>query len=302
MRICDQCGLSMGDSATFCPVCGARPDAPSPPASAACAICGHPGPLVDVDGTPLCAACRGELELLVDRDGHAEVSATAPGSNGQAEMARARTIRAVYAAQGDHSTCAACGALHGRTTTTASEADSWTPNPACVSAEGCRCRVTYELASLSPDDVRSFLEYATQNRLRVAAQAVDEYQRARRALEDEPLNRLREAAEWVRTAKSLEKTDPARAVALYREAILRYLEVAEDPLERDIVRRDLLSVFNRLSIALKRLGQEDEALEEIECAASLGLLDCDDPGTKSSREALTKRRVSLRRALEKATT
>ena len=28
MRACAQCGLSIGDAATFCPVCGARADAP----------------------------------------------------------------------------------------------------------------------------------------------------------------------------------------------------------------------------------------------------------------------------------
>ena len=41
----------------------------------------------------------------------------------------------------------------------------------------------------------------------------------------------------------------------------------------------------------------DRALEEIDSAASLGLLDCQDHGIKGHREALKKRRESLRRAL-----
>ena len=63
------------------------------------------------------------------------------------------------------------------------------------------------------------------------------------------------------------------------------------------MRHDLLLIFDRLSLLLKRHGLPVEALEEIECAASLGLLDCQDYGVKGHREALTKRRESLRRAL-----
>jgi hypothetical protein len=51
-------------------------------------------------------------------------------------------------------------------------------------------------------------------------------------------------------------------------------------------------------VVLKRAGLSAEALEEIDCAASLGLLDCQDQGIKGHREALRKRRESLRRSLE----
>ena len=74
------------------------------------------------------------------------------------------------------------------------------------------------------------------------------------------------------------------------------LEAAADPLDQEAVRHDLLLVFDRLSLVLKREGQAEEALEEIDSAASLGLLDCRDHGIKGHREALTKRRESLRRA------
>ena len=109
--------------------------------------------------------------------------------------------------------------------------------------------------------------------------------------------RVRDAALPMHEAGDLEKTDPERAVTLYRESILRFLEAAADPLDQEPVRHDLLVIFDRLSLVLKREGQPEEALEEIDSAASLGLLDCRDHGIKGHREALTKRRESLRRSL-----
>jgi hypothetical protein len=117
------------------------------------------------------------------------------------------------------------------------------------------------------------------------------------AHEDAAQRRRRGAALPVHEAGRYERSDPGRAAALYRDAILLLLESAADPLEHKGVRHDLLLIFDRLSLLLKRQGLPVEALEEIECAASLGLLDCQDYGVKGHREALTKRRESLRRAL-----
>jgi hypothetical protein len=116
--------------------------------------------------------------------------------------------------------------------------------------------------------------------------------------EDAPSRRLREASHPMHEARACETTDPALATALYRQAILALLEAAADPLDRESVRHDLLVIFDRLSLVLKREGLPEEALEEIDCAASLGLLDCRDHGVKGHREALRKRGESLRRALE----
>lgn len=116
--------------------------------------------------------------------------------------------------------------------------------------------------------------------------------------QDAVARRLQEASRLMRDAVGIEKTDPARAAELYRTAILRYLEVAEDPLDRREVRRDLLRAFDRLSLVLRREGLPSEALEVIESAETLGLLDCQDSGIKGHREALTKRCESLRRALD----
>jgi hypothetical protein len=113
-----------------------------------------------------------------------------------------------------------------------------------------------------------------------------------------PSRRRSEAALPMVDAGRLEKMDPARSAALYREAILVLLEAAADPLDHEDTRRDLLQIFDRLSVVLKREGLPAEALEEIDCAASLGLLDCQDHGIKGHLDALRKRRESLRRTLD----
>ena len=118
------------------------------------------------------------------------------------------------------------------------------------------------------------------------------------AAEDAPPRRRRAVSPPMVDAGRLEKTDPARSATLYREAILGLLESAADPLDDEGARRDLLMIFDRLSLVLKREGLPGEALEEIDSAASLGLLDCRDRGVKGHREALRKRRESLRRTLK----
>ena len=128
--------------------------------------------------------------------------------------------------------------------------------------------------------------------------AVDQDVLAADAPEDAMSRRVREAALPMHEAGDFEKTDPARAVALYRDSILRFLGAAADPLDQETVRHDLLVIFDRLSLVLKREGQPEEALEEIDSAASLGLLDCQDHGIKGHREALKRRRESLRRAAD----
>jgi hypothetical protein len=107
------------------------------------------------------------------------------------------------------------------------------------------------------------------------------------------------AADHEAEARRCEKTDTPRAAALYRQAIVEYLESSEDPLESSLVRRDLQRVFDRLSLVLKRSGLLEEALEEIDSAAYLGLVDGEECGTKARREALSRRRDSLRRTVTK---
>lgn len=106
-------------------------------------------------------------------------------------------------------------------------------------------------------------------------------------------------ADFEAEAHRCERSDPARAVALYRQAIVDRLE-ADDALQSKAGRRDVQRLFDRLSLVLKRDGRIDEALEEIDAAAYLGLLENGSTGTKARREALARRRDALRRAAERA--
>ena len=122
------------------------------------------------------------------------------------------------------------------------------------------------------------------------------------ALPEEPGSRSAEVSRGVfaasgheSEARRCEKTDAPRAAALYRQAIVEYLESSTEPLDSQSVRRDLQRIFDRLSLVLKRTGLIDEALEEIDSAAYLGLVDDDKCGTKARREALLRRRDDLRR-------
>jgi len=104
-------------------------------------------------------------------------------------------------------------------------------------------------------------------------------------------------AEVEAEARALEKSDAPRAIALYRQAVLACLETDEGPLMSESTRRDVQRLFDRLSIVLKREGLIEDALEEIDAAAYLGLVDDENCGTKARREALVKRREALRRAV-----
>ena len=81
--------------------------------------------------------------------------------------------------------------------------------------------------------------------------------------QDELSRHLYDAAEHMNKANHCEKTDPTSAAALYRDAIVHFLDSTEDTLDREEVRRDLLFIFDRLSLVLKRNGLHKEALEEI---------------------------------------
>jgi len=171
LRRCAVCGLSLSESATFCPVCGIPAQTPAE-TRAPCSVCGEP--LISLEDVSVCGRCRYGLE-----------------------NARRRRIEEAE------------GPVH----------EAW----------GCRVR------------------------------------------------------------------DPDRAEELYRQAIDRLLELDQDALDSPKGRRALLFAFDRLSNLLKSRGRQVEALEAIEWAASLGLLDDDDPDTKTYRDSLRKRRDGRRR-------
>jgi hypothetical protein len=244
MQTCRQCGLSIGDRAAFCPVCGTLVDSerasfaiePAPAQIELCALCHYPGHLIDVESFRLCERCRDDLEVLVDRKPHAAVSIAG---------------------------------------------------------------VADKMTSLQTSDLRAFLAYALEHILPISAQTAQGFHEEVRRQQNEAENRFDSAHDHIAQARDLEKSDAPRAAMLYRQAIVEYLESSEDPLDSPFLSGVLQSVFDRLSLVLKRAGLPDEALEEIDCAASLGLLD-EGCGTKAARAALGKRRESLRRGLAKA--
>jgi hypothetical protein len=94
-----------------------------------------------------------------------------------------------------------------------------------------------------------------------------------------------------------EEANPARAAVVYGEAVVGCLEITDDPLGVEPVRKDLLRGFDRLSFVLERQGLPEEALAVVDDAASLGLLDGEDGVAAPQRVALRDRREGLRRIL-----
>jgi hypothetical protein len=187
--------------------------------------------------------------------------------------------------------------MDGRETTDIEAARAWAPNVRCSSHLGCRCAVFFEHECLADGERDEFIAFAAERDLRVTADAVAAFHEEQRLRREEVELRLRGASKRLSDARGLEKSDPQQAVALYRKAIDGFMTATEAPLDEQQVRHDLPFAFNRLTIVLKGMGQEAEALDEIERIASLGVLERDDCGRKSDREALTARARRLRERL-----
>ena len=126
---------------------------------------------------------------------------------------------------------------------------------------------------------------------------------AQSASEPEPSTRDRKLAAiavLLESASGFEAADVSRAAALYQEAILSCLDAAGDPdgaTAVDYVDQELLRGFDGLSSLLERSGLAEEALEVVDDAAALGLLDDGDVAASGHRDALRVRREDLRRGL-----
>jgi hypothetical protein len=112
-----------------------------------------------------------------------------------------------------------------------------------------------------------------------------------------PSRRTGEVVRLLQDASGCESTDAVRAADLYRQAICDCLEATDDPLGSEAVRRDLLCGFDRLSSVLQRKGLPAEALDVVDSAASLGLLDGGQEPDREHVDALMDRRESLRHLL-----
>jgi hypothetical protein len=288
MNHCHNCGLSIGETVTFCATCGA-------PVMAACRLCG--GELPTIDAAGVCPACRAQVALFVAAESEEPRTVSLATGVPAAGRERATVVNAIYSALADDGTCPACRAMDGRETTDAAAAAIWTPNPQCDNPAGCRCLVFFEHESLSVDEEREFVDYAAGRGLRVTAAAVAAFHEEKRRARTQVEQRLDEASGLLREARTLEKSDPRDAVALYRKAAESLLGCGESPLDERRVRRDLPLALNRLTLLLEGMGRAAEALDEIDRAASRGILERNDCGRKSDREALRKRSRRLHERL-----
>jgi ribosomal protein L32 len=286
MKRCHSCGLSIGDTATFCATCGA-----AVPAQAACPLCGAAAEPDEPLG--LCRACTAVLDLLVSADG-AETPALSLAAGPLTAEVRATVSTAVYSAVADHETCPECAAHDGRETADVDEALAWTPNPRCSAPGGCRCLVLFEHERLTADEPAAFVAFAAGRSLGPTGATVAAFHadQRRRALETE--SRVADALTLAAEARDREKSEPVDAVALYRRAIEILLEARESALDERRVLHELPGPFNRLTMLLKGMGRDVEALDEVERAASLGLLERADCGRKADRDALRNRAARLR--------
>ncbi len=283
MKYCHDCGLSIGETATFCATCGALvPSAPP------CTLCGR-----DADDGGVCAACRIALASFVAR-GPEEPAVTLATSDGSAETPHATVANAIYSAVGDAHTCPACAAADGTETADPASAAAWAPNPRCTSPGGCRCLVFFEHERLDAGEEDGFVAFAAAHGLGVTASAVAAFHADARERREQAAQRCSDAAGTLRDAAGFEKQEPEQAVALYRKAIDDLLGCGPAPLDERAVRRDLPLAFNRLTLMLKSLGRDDEALDELDRAASWGIPERADCGRKSDRDALRNRARRLR--------
>jgi hypothetical protein len=108
-----------------------------------------------------------------------------------------------------------------------------------------------------------------------------------------------EVSGLLRDGSACEATDAAGAAGLYRAAIFACLEATEDPLGSEDLRRDLLCGFDRLSGVLEREGIPAEALDVVDSAAALGLLEGGHEADREHLDALKDRRESLRHILHR---
>ncbi len=289
MKRCHSCGLSIGDTATFCATCGA-----AVPAAAACPLCGAAADPDEPFG--LCPACAGALDLLVSADG-AEAPALSLAAGPLAREVRATVSTAVYSAVADDATCPECAAWDGRETGDVDEALAWAPNPHCSAPGGCRCLVLFEHERLAADEPPAFVVFATTRSLAPTGAAVAAFhvEQRRRTLETE--SRVADALTLAAEARAREKHAPSDAVALYRRALEILLGARDEALDERRVLHELPGLFNRLTIVLKAMGRDAEALAEVERASSLDLLECADCGRKADRDALRNRGARLRERL-----
>ena len=303
MRACEQCGLSIGDTATFCPVCGARcaplpvaKDEPAPAVEGGAAewdprvgFAGSWGPEAGADLTPvpgLAARPWSESGWRPEEDSQVdagpEPEQTQPGSGEQPPAEP-------WPAPADEPRPA--------------EDTEFTPGQSLRWSAGSESAPETESAPVA--EAQAQAEAEAQVKPEAEAEPVVEPEPEAEAEpasepEVEPASveqRVAALSTMLRDAAALESTEPARAADLYRDAIVAALDVSDDPLDLPDARRHLLRGLDGLSLVLARQGLSEEALAVVDDAASLGLLEGGDDVGAVHRAALNARREELLRAV-----
>ena len=296
MRACEQCGLSIGDTATFCPVCGARcaplpvaKDEPAPAVESEPAewdprveFAGSWGSEAGADPTPvpgLAARPWSESGWRPEEDSQVdagpEPEQTQPGFGEQPPADEPRPA----------------------------EDTEFTPGQSLRWSAGSESAPETESAPVA--EAQAQAEAEAQVKPEAEAEPVVEPEPEAEAEpasepEVEPVSveqRLAALSTVLHDAAGLESTEPARAADLSRDAIVAALDVSDDPLDLPDARRHRRRGVDGLSLVLARRGLAGGALAVVDGAAALGLLGGGDDVGAVHRAALNARREELLRAV-----
>jgi len=237
-----------------------------------CRSCGRKGLFLSLDENGLCRDCR-------DQSG--------------GEMSEAAVIR--WSCLEDSESCAACRALENTTWLPEVPPPASAPLSTCTSPEGCRCVTVTEIAQFGIDEpadvafLRRLGGVATSQQMAKYEAERDSERYANRQEDD----RIHQAGETVTAAWRLEKTDPGRAVTMYRESLAVYKEGMRGP-AGSWLPSHIHFTYNRLTMLLEKLGRWDEALKELGDHDGLKL---PREGPQAALGAMEKRRERLARKL-----
>jgi hypothetical protein len=294
VRVCVQCGLSIGETATFCQVCGTRAGDGDMAAVAVAAgaplqamvtepgAVSSPGFAAELDAVPV-TGHSSLLDAVPDAEGaqlvadlateHESGNAVAPEPEAVAAPEADETSGAVAAPEAEETSGAVAAGV--------AEAVEGSVEPEV--AEEPQVAEAPVVAVPEPAVVGAPVESADDAPVQSAADARE--------------RRMAEIAALLEFGSRCEEANPARAAVVYGEVVVGCLEVNDDPLSSEPVRRDLVKGFDRLSFVLERQGLPDEALAVVDDAAALGLLDGADGVCAAQRGSLRDRREGLRRQL-----
>ncbi len=313
MRACEQCGLSIGDTATFCPVCGARcaplpvaKDEPAPAVESEPAewdprveFAGSWGSEAGADPTPVPGlAARPWSESGWRPEEDSQVDAGPESERAQPESTEQPPAEPWPAPADEPLPAEDTEFTPGQSVRWSAESESV---PETESAPVAEVQAQVEPEAEAQAEAKLGAEPEPEAEAAPGAEPEPEAE-AEPAPEPEaePASveqRLAALSAVLHDAAALESTEPARAADLYRDAIVAALDVSDDPLDLPDARRHLLRGLDGLSLVLARQGLSEEALAVVDDAASLGLLEGGDEVGAVHRAALNARREELLRAI-----